>query len=294
MPNAPQPGRIAPIKLKGASPSDAASLIYSAAQKMGPNTPKPVKDGFDIASGAALAGPMGGGIVVAGKIIEKKVENKNRQSLNSFQRDLQKYGKANIPKTKKRISGFGQALFIVFAILIDALEIILDAFAVGLIANRIIDIVAGILFMVYALFKGLSIADDFVTLSSIIGTIAGEMIPVIDIAPFFTIDAFWITQAIKAKDKARQKAIDDEALSIAKEQDRQNWMKNYEQELESQEETSSEEDEVQGGDQKATRQEPTRQDDGGAGRIAPIKPKAATAILDQRPANTQSTGKLTT
>jgi hypothetical protein len=100
---------------------------------------------------------------------------------------------------------------------------------VGIIVNRVIDIVVAIIFFGYALLKGLTIAEDAKVYGSITGTIAGEFIPGLDIAPFFTIDAWYITHSIKAKDKARQQTLDEETKSVAAEQERQDWIQNYQQ-----------------------------------------------------------------
>lgn len=133
------------------------------------------------------------------------------------------------PSPTKKISAFGQAVFIIFALFIDGLEVVLDLFVIGIILNRIIDIIVAGIFLIYATIKGLTLAEDSKVYGSIAGTIVGEFIPGLDIAPFFTIDAWYITRSIKAKDRARQSMVDGQNQSIVAEQERQDWIVNYQQ-----------------------------------------------------------------
>jgi hypothetical protein len=130
---------------------------------------------------------------------------------------------------KKRITTLGQVIFIGFAVTVDLVELILDLLLVGIIVNRIIDIIVAGIFFLYALAKGLTIAEDAKVFGSIGGTVIGEFVPGLDIAPFFTIDAWYITHTIKAKDKAIQKAVNETESAINAEQERQEWISNYQQ-----------------------------------------------------------------
>jgi hypothetical protein len=150
-----------------------------------------------------------------------------------------------MPKAEKKISTFGQVVFIAFAFLVDATEAILDLFLIGIIANRIIDIIVAGIFFAYVFSKGLTIAEDWKVYSSIVGTIAGEFIPGLDIAPFFTIDAWYITSRIKAKDVANQKKKAGETKSVTEEQKRQEWLKNYEQQQQMRQATEAQEENEQ-------------------------------------------------
>ena len=129
----------------------------------------------------------------------------------------------------KRITMLGQIVFIAFGLLVDGTQFFLDLIYVGVIVNRIIDIVVAGIFFLYALLKGLSMAEDAKVYASIAGTVAGEFIPGIDIAPFFTIDAWYITQAIKKKDKLTQKTAQKAVQSATDQQDRQEFVENYQQ-----------------------------------------------------------------
>lgn len=199
MPNTPLPGRIAtPQKLRGISSSEATGA-------------------------------------------PRKTQTATETPKNSFFRNTRtaRSLRATLPgPAKKRITGFGQGVFIAFALLVDGTEAILDLFIIGAIVNRIIDIVVGGIFFLYALAKGLTIAGDSKIYGSIFGTIAGEFIPGLDIAPFFTLDAWYITRSLKAKDRAEQQAVDEETKAIVEEQGRQDWIENYQtqQALQAQEE----------------------------------------------------------
>lgn len=140
------------------------------------------------------------------------------------------------PNPKKKMSMLGQVIFIGFALLVDFLEIILDLFVIGVAANRIIDIVVAGIFFLFAAVKGLTLAEDKKVYGSIAGTIVGEFIPGLDIAPFFAIDAWYITRSIKAKDRALQQQVDEINSAAIAEQERQDWIANYEQQQEMEEE----------------------------------------------------------
>jgi hypothetical protein len=157
-----------------------------------------------------------------------------------------------MPKVKKKITTFGQVAFIAFAAIVDGIEILFDLLPLfGIIANRIVDIVVAGIFFVYAMAKGLTITEDAKVYISIAGTVAGEFLPGFDIAPFFTIDAWYITRSIKAKDKAKQRVMNKkENESVIAEQNRQDWITKYqerqamEQAVKTQEKNEQEEDQI--------------------------------------------------
>ena len=167
--------------------------------------------------------------VNAGKSKDVEIAVTNRNKLNDFAKNRQMGGNMEIPSSEKRLTPFGRVAFIGFAALVDATEFVLDGFAVGVVVNRIIDMTVGAIFLAYFFYKGLSIADNSSVFGSIIGTIAGEFIPLVDIAPFFALDAWYITRAIKMKDKANQTAIDSEVKAVIEEQQRQAWIQNYQE-----------------------------------------------------------------
>ena len=221
-PNTPQPGRIP-------TPASLQNKLQPGIQESLNKLPQPAKTGLDIAVGAGIT-PLGAVPVVAGKMIEARIKSQNIKGLESMRRDLQSTGRGRTPVTKKRITKFGAALFISFAAFVDVVEAIIDippATPLGVIVNRIIDIVVGLIFILYALYKGLSISDDWGVFTYLFGTIFAEFVPILDALPFFTADAWMITRAIKKKDLARQAALDQEAQVIVDQQNQQNWMRQY-------------------------------------------------------------------
>jgi hypothetical protein len=85
----------------------------------------------------------------------------------------------------------------------------------------------------------------------------------LDVAPFFSLDAWYITNAIKVKDKARQAAADEQAKTIKAEEERQAWVENYQQQTAEQNNDDAQEMEPQ----------ETPQATEGEGRIPPIRLK---------------------
>jgi|GEM_PF-2737107 len=311
-PGAPQPGRIAPkqvavertasgnydfqkykaategVKIPHIQPkpktlsptgagkiSNVTSLGVQTAAKVLPKSVKSAIDvGVGVVAGSALIPGVGAAPIIVGKIIDARIRSTNRKDIEQLRDDLRHSGKGHVPQTKKRISTFGQVIFIGFAILVDITEIILDAAGgIGILINRILDPVVGLIFLVYALFKGLSISDNWAVFESIIGTIVGEFIPGFDILPFFTADAFFITHTIKNKDKARQAALEQEAQSILDEQNQQNWMREYQQnqaaqaEQDAYEEQESEEEAEEDEDSGTQRTSAIQTNSGAEGRI---------------------------
>lgn len=127
--------------------------------------------------------------------------------------------KTAVVNVNKRITTLGQIIFITFGLLVDTTQFFLDLIYIGVIVNRVIDIAVATIFFFYTLFKGLSISEDAKVYASIAGTVAGEFIPGVDIAPFFTIDAWYITQAIKHKDKLSKKAVQNAMKTAIDQQD---------------------------------------------------------------------------
>jgi hypothetical protein len=283
MPNAPQPGRIAPKPPAGKSVSGATS----SASKSAPGKKSSVSSAASgMMQNIALGGvPLTQLDKVTGAA-DARIERKNRKSMENFRRDIESGGKGHVPKTKKGITGLGQGIFIAFGAIVDIAEIILDCFVVGVAVNRIIDIVVGIIFLLYAVVKGLSFTKDFKIYGSIIGTFIGEMVPVLDVAPFFALDAWYITSTIKAKDKARQKALNNEAVSIVQKKEQQNWIEDYQEQMVEQEEQEEEEEERAENEQEILNQRTTDQnetEEGRIGRTNTIKPERSSMSSNQNP-----------
>ncbi len=92
-----------------------------------------------------------------------------------------------------KIKTFEWIILFVIAIVIDLVQIGLDFFVVGLIANRIIDAVVLVLFNAYLWFRGVSLTDWKKILAQAVAFI-GESVPVVDILPLWSLDVvvMWI------------------------------------------------------------------------------------------------------
>jgi hypothetical protein len=111
---------------------------------------------------------------------------------------LKRKQKPGTPRNRARI-GF-KILVYGLAIIVDIAQIVLNFFAVGLAVNRIIDIVFGCLLAAIMYIKGLSLAEHSKLYISVLGTLLVEEIPVVDIAPAWTIDAWYIIRTIQKED----------------------------------------------------------------------------------------------
>lgn len=88
------------------------------------------------------------------------------------------------------ISKIEKVFVIGFSVVVDIVQIGFNALAgSGLVINRFIDIAYGILLFVYTVLRG--IVNTRTTVATI-ATFVGEEMPAIDIAPFWTFDAFYI------------------------------------------------------------------------------------------------------
>lgn len=113
---------------------------------------------------------------------------------------LKRKQKPGTPRNRASI-GF-KILLYGLAVIVDIAQIILNFFAVGLAVNRIIDIVVGCLLTAIMYAKGLSLAEHSKLYISVLGTLLVEEIPVVDIAPAWTIDAWYIIRTIQKEDAA--------------------------------------------------------------------------------------------
>lgn len=71
------------------------------------------------------------------------------------------------------------------AVIVDIVQIILNFFAVGVVINRIIDIVMAILIAGYGVIRRLWTVSKALTF---VAYFVGEMIPIVDVLPFWTLD----------------------------------------------------------------------------------------------------------
>lgn len=163
------------------------------------------------------------------------------------------------------MTGLGQVVLIAFALLVDLTCFILDILIVGVIINPIISVIVTGIFLWYARSKGLG-TESWKVYASIMGTTVAESIPLINLLPFFTFNAWYITHTIKVKDKKEQKVAGAQAQAAStdtKEQERQEWIKNYEAEQqaaqEEQEEQEAEEEQMAEREQMQEREQALEQ-----------------------------------
>lgn len=98
---------------------------------------------------------------------------------------------------RSRISNFEWYLCLGFFALVDLVQIVLDAFVVGVVANRYIDMVAVGIMALYLIIRRYKFdRNDWLVLG---GSFLAEEIPGVDIAPAWTFDIWRFMK----KDKMR-------------------------------------------------------------------------------------------
>lgn len=98
-----------------------------------------------------------------------------------------------------RMSKFEWGLFIASLAMIDLIQVVLDFFAIGLAANRIIDLTVVMAMPLVLVLRGFKL--DAQVLLLIGGSFLAEEIPVVDAAPFWTFDG-WRLYKIDMERKA--------------------------------------------------------------------------------------------
>lgn len=89
----------------------------------------------------------------------------------------------------RRISKPERLLVYTVIIIVDISQIILNFFVVGVIVNRILDVIVGILLFAYGFIRKL--LTTRISLG-IIGSFAIEEIPIVDVLPMWTLDVKWM------------------------------------------------------------------------------------------------------
>jgi len=104
------------------------------------------------------------------------------------------------PKSSgSKISNVEWGLVIGAVVVVDAVQFFLDAFAIGILANRFIDIVVGMALAFYFWARGVKMNAKKVL--SLIASFVGEEIPVLDTLPLWTLDVILIMAWDKAEGK---------------------------------------------------------------------------------------------
>ena len=197
MPNTPQPGRIAtPVKLSGKTNSDPTE-----------------------------------------KVIENVTQHFGASEGNKRFRKAQKRVQATgtIPATphyRITIVESGIVIFILF--IIDVVEFFLGIFIVSEPADIVIGLFVGMILTIYCVLRlRMGLASHWQRYASIWGAFIAEDIPYLNIACFWTLDGIYIMHAIRNEDREAHARVVAETQAKQAEQDREEWVENYQQQQES-------------------------------------------------------------
>ncbi|MHB0978314.1 MAG: hypothetical protein ACYC1K_02865 [Minisyncoccota bacterium] len=103
-----------------------------------------------------------------------------------------------------KISNLEWGLVIGAVAVVDVVQLFLNAFAIGILANRFIDIVVGMALPFYFWIRGVKMNAKKIL--SLIASFVGEEIPVLDTLPLWTLDVILIMSWDKAEGKI-EKAV---------------------------------------------------------------------------------------
>ena len=103
------------------------------------------------------------------------------------------------PQQGSKIPNFEWGLVIGAVATVDVVQIVLDMFAIGVIANRFIDIVVGMVLPAYFWLRGVKLNAKKIL--SLIASFVGEELPIIDALPLWTLDVILIMAWDKAEGK---------------------------------------------------------------------------------------------
>lgn len=106
---------------------------------------------------------------------------------------------------KRRIGKITSGLLLGTFVLIDLIQIILDAFAIGLVVNNFMDIGAALFLVAFLVFKGVPIVSDLRIFAAVSIAILGENIPLplLEVAPFWSLDVLYIIRTVNKEDSQR-------------------------------------------------------------------------------------------
>ncbi|MES2213826.1 MAG: hypothetical protein V4465_00320 [Patescibacteria group bacterium] len=93
---------------------------------------------------------------------------------------------------------------------IDLAQVVLDVFAIGLVANRIIDLTVVMALPLYLTFRGFKL--DTETMLLIGGSFLAEEIPVVDAAPFWSLVGWRLWQIDKRRKAEADQTPDENRL----------------------------------------------------------------------------------
>ena len=100
------------------------------------------------------------------------------------------------PRSASKISSTEWWLLLGIYVAFDIFQFILDALAVGLVANRFIDIVLGMGLLLYLKMRGVPLNTKILALVG--ASFIAEEVPAIDVAPFWSFDVWKIKGWVQA------------------------------------------------------------------------------------------------
>jgi hypothetical protein len=103
--------------------------------------------------------------------------------------------------TKRKRIGFLTIFFMVsFAVVIDTIQLILDLFGIGVLANRIIDVAVACILLFWFYMIDPALLTNMKIVGSVGAALIGEEIPVVDAFPFWAGDAAYTCITIMLED----------------------------------------------------------------------------------------------
>ena len=124
---------------------------------------------------------------------------------------------------RSRISNTEWGLVIGVLLIIDIIQIVLTLLAIGLVVNRIIDVIVGMTFAFYLHIRGEKLQDPK-RLLGFLAAFLGEMIPVVDSLPLWSADgvynyflARWKNREADKQEKEEREAQKKQAIRIQQE-----------------------------------------------------------------------------
>ena len=82
---------------------------------------------------------------------------------------------------------------------VDTIQVFLDGFAIGLIANRLIDIVMGMFLVFYFLMRGVKLGKNRII--ALCSSFLIEEIPIVDAFPAWSADVIYTWMSVRAEEK---------------------------------------------------------------------------------------------
>lgn len=104
---------------------------------------------------------------------------------------------------KRRITKLSAVILIAVAGGIDALQAFLNGFVIGPIANRVISLFATVFWIFFLVAKGIPIMKSPKRYFSQLVTTIGEIMPISDTIPFWTVNVTFIVVTVMKEDERR-------------------------------------------------------------------------------------------